>query len=188
MKIIIPGIPIPQARMRHSSFGGFVKTYDPNSKEKVKIRAYLETCKADLHFDFPRISFLFHMPIPKSTPKRSLALHESGRLKHIKKPDVDNLIKLYLDVLDGIIIHEDQKVSLGPCCKIYGKDPKTIIWIHETTEMIQPWELDVAFLDVEEPDIPSFSTQDYPHGSCSLWTQVRTLFGHTNSLDETIPT
>lgn len=169
MKIVIPGIPMPQARMKHSNRRGFVTTYDPKAKEKTTIRQLLQTVRSVDSFAYPRISFLFHMPIPASIPKKQKELYESGTLKHDKKPDVDNLIKLYLDCLDGIVIQGDQKVSLGPCLKVYHPEPKTIVWIHETTHKLSPLELDVAFLSVEEHDIPSFSAQDYPYGSESLW-------------------
>lgn len=183
MKIIIPGIPIPQARMRHSNVRGFVTTYDPKAKEKKAIRHYLETQKTLETFEYPRISFLFHMPIPKSIRKRDQELYNSGVLKHIVKPDCDNCCKLYLDCLDGIIIFGDQKVSLGSVIKVYHPEPKTIIWINETTEKITPWELDVAFLNAEEPSIPCFSEEDYLYGSCSLWNQVRGLYLRSSSLD-----
>lgn len=188
MKIVIPGIPVPQARMKHSNFRGFVKTYDPKAKEKKLIRHMLQQSKTDTIFDFPRISFLFHMPIPKSIRKRDVELYNSGKLKHDKKPDIDNFIKLYLDCLDGIIIHGDQKVSLGPCIKIYHPEPKTVIWVNETTKKLTPWELDVAFQDAEESSIPCFSEQDYPFGSESLWNQVRGLYHHSLTLDDaTLP-
>ncbi len=152
MKIIIPGEPIPQGRMRHRSTGKFVLTYDPCAKQKAKIRTSLSQVLNPPIFEFPRISFLFLMPIPKSIPKKDLPKYSSGRLKHIKKPDVDNLIKLYLDCLDGIIIFGDQKVSLGPCLKIYSPEPKTFISITETTQCLAPWELEIDLLISEEPD------------------------------------
>lgn len=176
MKLIIPGVPVPQARMKHSNRRGFVTTYDPKAKEKTHIRDLLKNDRNYDSIDYPRVSFLFHMPIPASIPKKHRELYESGTLKHDKKPDVDNLIKLYLDCLDGIALQGDQKVSLGPCLKVYHPEPKTIVWIHETTQKLQPWELDVAFLPAEEPDIPCFCEQDYPYGSETLWTQVRSLF------------
>lgn len=188
MKIVIPGIPVPQARMKHCNRGSFVSTYDPKAKEKLLIRTILNQYRTGNIIDFPRISFLFHMPIPASFTKKKRAFYESGTLKHDKKPDVDNLIKLYLDCLDGIILQGDQKVSLGPCIKVYHKEPKTIIWIHETKEKLSPWELDSVFLDASEPDIPSFCALDYPHGSENLWFQVRSLFDRNYSpLDITEP-
>lgn len=176
MKIILPGEPIAQARMKHSRRGSFVNTYDPKAKDKENIRWQLTAMKTSETFNHPRLSFLFHMPIPKSVPKRDLPLYLSGRLKHEKKPDEDNLVKLYQDCLDGIIIHGDQKVSLGSVVKVYHPEPKTIIWVNETTQTLQPWELDFAFLDASEPDIPPFSEKDSLDGFCTLWIQVRRLF------------
>ncbi len=162
MKIVLPGIPVSQARMKHSRRGNFINTYDPKAKEKADIRQKLKAYVTHEPFNFPRISFLFYMPIPSATPKKKLPLFQSGKLKHDKKPDVDNLIKLYVDCLDGIIIEGDQKVSLGPCLKLYSSCPCTIIWIQETTEILNPLELDIAFYDVSRFDELSFSEQDCP--------------------------
>ncbi len=166
MRIIIPGPPVPQARMKHSNSRGFVSTYDPKAKDKKNIRHLLGSKYSNLEFEFPRITFLFHMPIPKSIRKRDHDLYHSGTLKHINKPDVDNLIKLYLDCLDGIVINGDQKVSLGPCLKVYHEIPKTNIWIHETTQRVSVEDFDMGLLIDEEHDKLSFLVQDYLCDSC----------------------
>ena len=183
MKIVIPGIPVPQARIKHTRRAGFIGTYDPKAKEKEEIREWLflnselETC------DNPRASFLFHMPIPKGIPKKLRPIYESGRLKHRKKPDSDNLIKLYFDCLDKIIIDGDEKVSIGAVNKVYHPEPKTVIWLHETTQLLEPWELDFAFLNVEEPEISSFYELDYLPYSYNLLKQVGLLSLHKGSLE-----
>jgi Holliday junction resolvase RusA-like endonuclease len=180
VKIVIPGEPQTQLRMRHRSVGKFTMTYDPKAKEKKHIRALIKDQQAT--FEYPRITFLFHMPIPKSILKRDKELYHSGTLKHDKKPDVDNLIKLYLDCLDGIALQGDQKVSLGPCIKVYHPEPKTIIWIHETTHKLQAFELDSAFVDPSECGIPSSFETDYLLDSYTLFHQARSQF-----LDSSIP-
>jgi Holliday junction resolvase RusA-like endonuclease len=172
MKIIIPGIPVPQARMKHSNRRGFVTTYDPKAKEKSNIRNMLQKDSPRDKFNYPRISFLFHMPIPASIPKREKEIYESGLLKHTKKPDADNFVKLYLDCLDGIVIEGDQKVSLGAAIKVYHPEPKTIIHIAETSQLVCPWELDYGFLSELKSDGPSFFEQDSPLDSCTLCKQV----------------
>lgn len=183
MKIIIPGDPVSQARMKFKRIGSFVTTYDPKAKEKKKIRKDLEDL-ATLHaLSYPRLSFLFHMPIPKSIRKREYELYHSGTLKHDKKPDIDNLIKLYLDCLDGIVLHGDQKVSLGPCNKVYHPNPKTIIWIKETKRTIEPLELDVTCQDALECDIPSFCALDSQHDFGSLLNRVQEIFQKSFSPD-----
>lgn len=172
MKIIIPGVPVPQGRMRHSTFRGYTQTYDPNSKEKKEIREIITNHNLSDDFRYPRISFIFHMPIPKSIPKRQIALYESGLLKHDKKPDVDNLVKLYLDCLDGIVFCRDQRVSLGPCIKVYSKQPKTMCFFSETSSILSPLELDCVYLDESRSERSSFCISDFPFDSYNLWKQA----------------
>lgn len=157
-----------------------MRVYDPKAKEKEGIRNFLLSQKRDIDFGHPRISFLFHMPIPASIPKKELPLYQSGLLKHEKKPDADNLVKLYLDCLDGIIIHGDQKVCLGSAVKVYHPEPKTIIWVNESSPLLCPWDLDTAYLSALEPEIPCFCASDFPCDSQSLWMKARSLSLHSS--------
>lgn len=161
MKIVIPGIPIPQPRLRHFTRGGFARVYDPSTKQKNDIKDYLATVSDGQMFNHPRMCFIFHMPIPESIPKRDLELYQSGLLKHEKKPDIDNLIKLYLDCLDNIFLEGDQKVSLGPCVKVYHMEPKTIIYITDETRSLTPWEIAGFYPFSLECDTHSSSERDF---------------------------
>ncbi len=146
MKILLDAVPVAQGRMRVANRGSFSGLYDPMSKQKAQIRqemqAYVKRYAGGSLLHSPRISFVFHMPIPKSTPKKWLPLFESGLLKHEKKPDVDNLAKLYLDCLDGISFCGDQKVTLGPSVKLYHPYPKSFIILQETSSLLSPLEVD----------------------------------------------
>lgn len=148
MKIVIDGDPVCQIRMKFSGRNGIGRIYDPREKQKKQIKGIVQKQFNDIPvdnrivFEHPRISFVFHMPIPKSTPKRLLPLYNSGLLKHEKKPDVDNFIKLYLDCLDGITFVGDQKVILGNCVKLYHPFPKTIIILTETSQTLSHLEVD----------------------------------------------
>ncbi len=143
MQLVIPGDPISQIRMRYSGRNGIGRMYDPREKEKRKLKEFIaKEVNGTVQFQHPTISFIFHMPIPKSIPKKSIPLYESGFLKHEKKPDVDNFVKLYLDCIDGILFDGDQKVTLGSCVKLYHAEPKTIIMLSETKEVLTPEEVD----------------------------------------------
>lgn len=87
--------------------------------------------------------FWFYMPIPKSMSKRDRVDAVKGHLKHVKKPDVDNLVKLYLDVLSGTALADDNAVSLGTAIKVYSSHPRVEIYIEETGKnvtMNEVWE------------------------------------------------
>lgn len=148
MKIVIDGVPCAQKRMKSSGKNGFVRIYDPSAKDKIHIRAEIKK-QADLElFDHPKVSFVFYMPIPASVTKKQRLSQEQEIVRHEKKPDVDNLIKLYLDCLDGILFEGDQKVSLGNCIKLYSPRPRTVILLEETTENVSLQELDVLVRDL----------------------------------------
>ena len=142
MKLVIDGVPLAQARLRHFTRAGMTRVYDPDTKEKDTIKHLITLAHSKGLMLHPRVSFVFHMPIPKSTPKKWMPLFESGLLKHEKKPDIDNLVKPYMDCMDGITYEGDQKVQLGPCVKVYHPHPKTIIIMNETTEILSPLEVD----------------------------------------------
>lgn len=140
---MIDGEPVSQIRMKYSGRNGIGRIYDPREKVKKQIKKIIEV-QHILYPKFlhPRVSFIFHMPIPKSTPKKLLTLYNSGLLKHEKKPDVDNFIKLYLDCMDGICFDGDQQVQLGPCVKLYHPQPKTIIFLNTSAEILKYDEID----------------------------------------------
>lgn len=177
MKIVIPGDPISQTRMKHSARGGFSRVYDPRAKQKNELKHYLKSKFEGVTFKHPRISFVFHMPIPKSIPKKLLNLYRSGMFKHEKKPDADNLVKLYLDCMDNIFFEGDQCVMLGPPVKLYHSEPKTLIYINETTQTLTPPEIDPhVWMDL-------FGSE---FGKCSL-VETGCLFDLCNQVPPVLP-
>ncbi len=134
MILTIPGNPIPQARPRLFSRYGKSMVFDPNSSDKKMVRATLEELKSAeedfQEFKCPEISFAFYFHPAKCT-KTDETWYKSELVRHLKKPDVDNLAKFYMDCMDGIFYNGDQKVSLGVCLKIYSYQPRTVIMLKE---------------------------------------------------------
>ena len=89
------------------------------------------------------------MPIPKSMSRKERDIAEKGNLKHLKKPDVDNLIKLYLDVLSELVFEDDNCVSIGQAIKIYSQSPKTVIYIQETNAELSRDEIQIGTNEIE---------------------------------------
>ena len=57
--------------------------------------------------------------IPKSASKKVRASMIDGRISPTKKPDVDNVIKIVLDALNGFAWHDDAQVVLLQVTKEY---------------------------------------------------------------------
>ena len=89
------------AQKRHRFARGFV--YDPSSKDKkIAIQQIKEQFTGKPYTDALKIKFVFHIKRPKAhfrTGKYSNELKKTAPVYHTKRPDVDNFIKFYLDVM-----------------------------------------------------------------------------------------
>lgn len=124
IKIIIPGTPIPQARPRLGKYG----VYDPKASDKKKVISYIKSSYKlqDCIDNFPlAIKMTFFMPFPKASSKAYI--QENYNNSHIKKPDIDNLAKFYLDIMKGFVYTDDSLVAKICLQKVYSTEPKTVI-------------------------------------------------------------
>lgn len=78
------------------------------------------------------VTIWFTMPVPDSWSKknREAAVGEY----HIKKPDIDNLVKGVFDSLNKIVWHDDNQVSKVSAIKIYGEYPGIEVTINKLKE------------------------------------------------------
>jgi len=72
-----------------------------------------------------KIEFEFLMPIPRSLSKKKTEEIVGG--PHIKRPDIDNCIKFYCDVCNGLLYKDDSQVYNISAIKRYSDEPKTVI-------------------------------------------------------------
>ena len=141
MRIIIPGEPIAQARLRFFTRCNTPQLYDPNKREKDRIKVFIKNYIADNYKDYtypnnPKISFYFYHTIPTSMTKKYKQLAENGLIRKRSKPDCDNYVKLYLDCMNEIVFEDDSQVILGASEKFYFSVPQTVIYVDECQEVI----------------------------------------------------
>jgi len=114
-KFFIEIIPFPQARPRISKFG----TYDPSKKKKKKLGLLIYDKYRYEPTELPvALDIIFHMPIPKSSSKKSQK--ELLGTPYLKKKDIDNLVKSTLDSMTGIVFKDDCQVWQCNAKKIYS--------------------------------------------------------------------
>lgn len=146
INIVIPGVPIPKARPRFYIRNGKQFAYDPQNQEKNAIRASVENCAVmDMfHGNFCstqnnyKMLFEFQMPWSSVATTSDKKLFEWGIQMSAHKPDVDNMVKFYCDVLNEIIYPDDSQVIDIHAIKTFSQNPKTIIDIMA----IRPKKLD----------------------------------------------
>lgn len=92
-----------------------LKAWEQTVRDRLQ-RVMAETPRADLDalFDGPVLVALeFHLPRPKSLPKRVTL--------HTKKPDVDKLARGTVDALNGVLFHDDSQVVEVRARKVYAE-------------------------------------------------------------------
>lgn len=115
----VPGKVQGKARPRFSSKSGTVYTPGKTkSYERQIAEAYVSqrgTC-----FEGPVMVMIEAVfSVPKSWPRAKKAEAMAGKLPP-GKPDIDNILKVVLDGLNGIAYEDDKQVVLTQCKKVYA--------------------------------------------------------------------
>jgi Holliday junction resolvase RusA-like endonuclease len=117
----------PQGKGRPRFVSGR-KPYTPQEtrsyEDDIKY-TYVFECKEQFPIKMPiRMTIKAYYGIPKNTPKRKRALMEFGDTRPTKKPDLDNIAKVYADALNGTAYHDDAQIVSLICEKYYSVKPR----------------------------------------------------------------
>jgi len=124
--ITIPGNPIAKKRPRFARRGKFVTTYNDQETEEGRVLWEIKQQWKDPPIEKGvgvMMDVTFYMPIPESMPKK-----QRDR-DHVKKPDLDNLIKFLKDVCNGTVWHDDSQVWKISAEKKYDECPRTNVFL-----------------------------------------------------------
>lgn len=139
VKFTVPGEPRGKGRPRFSRQGNFVRTYTPEataSYENLIKLEYERQCggmfyEKGVPLDV-RITAYYGIPASASKKKRQLMLDH--KIRPTKKPDVDNLVKCFMDAGNGVIYHDDIQVTDLIVRKYYSAQPCVVVTIQEAGE------------------------------------------------------
>ena len=76
-----------------------------------------------------RIRAVYGLRKAEKTEIRRMKL--CGLLAPTKKPDIDNILKIVCDALNGVAWHDDAQITEAHIEKVYGIEPRVEIWIEE---------------------------------------------------------
>ena len=132
----VDGKPEGKGRPRFARRGNFVTTYTDNKTKTYenKIRDIaMVAMGASKPLTTPLEAFIYiSYPIPASYSKSRTKDCLTGLERPTKKPDIDNVIKAFLDSMNGIIYVDDTQVVELHSTKVYG-DPYVEVMIKEVT-------------------------------------------------------
>ena len=87
----------------------------------------------------------FYMPVPKAATKKVRQQMIVDEYKHMRRPDLDNLAKFYLDALNGLVFSDDAQICELNLRKVYGMSPSVLI-------RIKPHYMNVPQEPIEDDD------------------------------------
>ena len=127
----------PQATPR-PRYSRFTKSfYVKNALDYNSIfKEFMESCE-DINFKITTPCELYcktYSPIPSNMNKTDSILAELGLIKHVSKPDADNLLKSYSDMIQRNIIIDDALFYKMDIEKLYSFKPRIEITIRFMTE------------------------------------------------------
>lgn len=133
--VIVYGEPKGKARPRTVTINGFVQTFTPKATREYELevkKAYWKQNGKKFTKEFPlRLNILAVCKIPKSFTKAKTEMAKTGQLRPIKKPDIDNIIKIVADALNGVAYEDDCQVLEIKAKKFYGETARVEIKVEE---------------------------------------------------------
>lgn len=130
ISIYLDGVPGTKGRPQFARTSSGVRTFSRTKTIKYEARLK-EVGRAA--WPFPPVSYPIRLtivavfPIAKSWPKWQRALAAIGKLWHVGRPDLDNVIKIACDGLNDVIWKDDGQVCDLRARKQYGET--TGLWL-----------------------------------------------------------
>jgi Holliday junction resolvase RusA-like endonuclease len=121
---MVEGNPIGKGRPKFARRGNFVSTYTPTKTrdyETVIKEAAKKAMGSNELLETPvTVAIYITVPIPQSYSKKRSEACLNGSEKPIKKPDIDNIAKCFLDAMNDIVYKDDTQVLTLHITKVYG--------------------------------------------------------------------
>lgn len=121
---LVEGTPVGKGRPRFARRGNFVSTYSPTKtrdyEDLIKDAARKAMGSNELLETPVTVAIYITVPIPSSYSKKRTEACLSGSERPIKKPDIDNVAKCFLDAMNEIVYKDDTQVLTLHITKVYG--------------------------------------------------------------------
>ena len=121
---MVEGNPVGKGRPKFARRGNFVSTYTPTKtrdyEDLIKDAAKQAMGSTEPLETAVTVAIYITVPVPQSYSKRRTEACLSGSERPIKKPDIDNIAKCFLDAMNEIVYKDDTQVLTLHVTKVYG--------------------------------------------------------------------
>lgn len=132
---IVYGEPVGKGRPRFARRGKFTSTYTPQKTKAYEdeIRMMAKAAMgASEPLDTPMtVAIYIRVGIPASYSKQKHKDALAGIIKPMKKPDLDNVAKCFLDSMNEIVYLDDKQVVNLHVTKVYAETPAVEVMVKE---------------------------------------------------------
>lgn len=139
IKFIIEGEPCGKGRPRFRRCGPYVQTYTPQKtacyEELVQLCFFeqIQSKRNVIHRfddkDMLKLEINAYFGIAKSVSKKKRLFILASKLRPIKKPDVDNILKIIADSLNKVAYKDDAQIVECIIRKFYSENPRVEVTI-----------------------------------------------------------
>jgi Holliday junction resolvase RusA-like endonuclease len=134
----VEGNPVGKGRPKFARRGNFVSTYTPTKtrdyEDLIKDAARKAMGSNELLETPVTVAIYITVPIPQSYSKKRTESCLSGSERPIKKPDIDNVAKCFLDAMNEIVYKDDTQVLTLHIAKVYGTVGMVEVMVKEDLE------------------------------------------------------
>ena len=138
VKFIVLGNPVGKGRPKFTKTGHAFTPKDTVNYETLVHMEYLSQCG---NAKFPDDAMLdmrikAYYSIPKSKSKKQQNLMREGIVRPIKKPDMNNCIKIIADALNKIAYRDDTQIVDCQVRKFYSDNPRVEVRILDIKKQV----------------------------------------------------
>jgi Holliday junction resolvase RusA-like endonuclease len=135
VEFTVPGPPQGKGRPVFGRARGRVIVRTPEKTvayESLVRGCYLEQCGRGMAFanDEPLfMELVAFCEIPKSARAKERQMMLDDVIRPAKRPDIDNILKVVFDALNGTAYRDDKQIVTATVIKLYGETPEVIVRI-----------------------------------------------------------
>lgn len=132
ISFIIFGNPISKKRARYGRYGVYTEKSTVEYEKHIRHIARESMLGLEVVQNSVSIILEVYFNIPDSWSNTKKEAAKSGLIKHVTKPDIDNIGKTVLDALNKIVYKDDNQVNSLYIYKQYSDTPRievSVRWI-----------------------------------------------------------
>lgn len=135
--VVISGRPVPKARPRVYGRHAVTPQRTLDAEHRLRDEYIRQNGPCRPFTGKVLVDCVFYAPVPKSWPKAKRQQALEGKIAYTSRPDIDNLVKLVLDALNGTAYEDDAQITGLSAQKAYGKAFEaggTVVTVEEISE------------------------------------------------------